>query len=82
MGVAGDGAARTGGGLGLSGLVAIDGTRVRPTRRDTRPMSHGRRVTEAARLERECAAIVARMEEVTAAEDNLRRLHAFAVACG
>ena len=33
-------------------------------------MSHGRRVAEAARLERECAAIVARMEEVTAAEDN------------
>ena len=45
-------------------------------------MSHGRRVAEAARLERECAAIVARMEEVAAAEDNLRRLHAFAVACG
>ena len=45
-------------------------------------MSHGRMVAEEARLERECAAIVARMEEVTAAEDNLRRLHAFAVACG
>ena len=42
-------------------------------------MSHGRRVAQAAR---QCTAIVARMEEVTAAEDNLRRLHAFAVACG
>src|SRR2546426_12416461 len=33
-------------------------------------MSHGRMVAEAARLERECAAIVARMEEVNAAEDT------------
>src|SRR5256886_6687807 len=69
-------------GSGSLGLAAIDGTKVRANTSRHKAMSHGRRVAEAARLERECAAIVARMEEVTAAEDNLRRLHAFAVACG
>jgi len=69
-------------GWGSLGLAAIDGTKVRANTSRHMAMSHGRRVAEAARLERECAAIVARMEEVTAAEDNLRRLHAFAVACG
>ena len=69
-------------GWGSLGLAAIDGTKVRANTSRHKAMSHGRRVAEAARLERECAAIVARMEEVTAAEDNLRRLHAFAVACG
>jgi len=82
VGVAGDGAARTGGGLGQSGT--------RGDRRHQGPGQHvatqgdepRAEVAEAARLERECAAIVARMEEVTAAEDNLRRLHACALACG
>src|SRR5437016_2364977 len=69
-------------GSGSLGLAAIDGTKVRANTSRHKAMSRGRRVAEAARLERECAAIVARMEEVTAAEDNLRRLHAFAVACG
>ena len=83
MGVAGDGAARTGGGAwGSWNWWRSRATKVRAHTSRHKAMSHGRRVAEAARLERECAAIVARMEEVTAAEDNLRRLHAFAVACG
>ena len=48
-------------GWGSLGLVAIDGTKVRANTSRHKAMSHGRRVAEAARLERECAAIVARM---------------------
>jgi len=57
-------------GLGQLGLVTIDGTKVRANTSRHKAMSHGRMVAEEARLERECAAIVARMEEVNAAEDS------------
>ena len=57
-------------GLGQLGLVTIDGTKVRANTSRHKAMSHGRMVAEEARLERECAAIVARMEEVNAAEDT------------
>src|SRR5436190_15922137 len=77
----------TGGSHGRRGWGSSDwwrsrATQVRAHTSRHKAMSHGRMVAGEARLERECAAIVARMEEVTAAEDNLRRLHAFAVACG
>src|SRR3989449_11273934 len=79
--VAGDGAARTGGGLGESGTGGDrrhQGPGQHVATQGDEPRAEGGR----GGAERECAAIVARMEEVTAAEDNLRRLHAFAVACG
>ena len=57
-------------GLGQLGRVTIDGTKVRANTSRHKAMSHGRMVAEEARLERECAAIVARMEEVNAAEDS------------
>jgi len=69
-------------GLGQLGLVAIEGNPGPGPHVATQGDEPRAEVAEAARLERECAAIVARMEEVTAAEDNLRRLHAFAMACG
>src|SRR5437773_6796258 len=77
----------TGGSHGRRGWGSSDwwrsrATQVRAHTSRHKAMSHARMVAEEARLERECAAIVARMEEVTAAEDNLRRLHALAVACG
>ena len=56
-------------GLGQLGLVTIDGTKVRANTSRHKAMSHGRMVAEEARLEGECAAIVARMDEVNAAED-------------
>jgi transposase len=56
-------------GLGQLGLVTIDGTKVRANTSRHKAMSHGRMVAEEARLERECAAIVARMDEVNATED-------------
>jgi transposase len=56
-------------GVGQLGLVTIDGTKVRANTSRHKAMSHGRMVAEEARLERECAAIVARMDEVNATED-------------
>lgn len=56
-------------GLGQLGLVTIDGTKVRANTSRHKAMSHGRMVGEEARLERECAAILQRMEDVNAAED-------------
>jgi len=57
-------------GLGQLGVVTIDGTKVRANTSRHKAMSHGRMVAEEARLERECAAILARMDEVNAAEDT------------
>jgi transposase len=56
-------------GLGQLGLVTIDGTKVRANTSRHKAMSHGRMVAEEARLEGECAAILARMDDVNAAVD-------------
>jgi len=56
-------------GLGQLGVVTIDGTKVRANTSRHKAMSHRRMVAEEARLEQECAAIVARIEDVNAAED-------------
>jgi transposase len=57
-------------GLGQLGVVTIDGTKVRANTSRHKAMSHGRMVAEEARLERECAAILAQMDAVNAAEDT------------
>jgi transposase len=56
-------------GVGQLGVVTIDGTKVRANTSRHKAMSHRRMVAEEARLEQECAAIVARIEDVNAAED-------------
>jgi transposase len=56
-------------GLGQLGLVTIDGTKIRANTSRHKAMSHGRMVAEEARLEQECATILARMEDVNAAEE-------------
>jgi transposase len=57
-------------GLVHLGVVTIDGTKVRANTSRHKAMSHGRLVAEEGRLERECAAILARMDDVNAAEDT------------
>jgi transposase len=59
-----------GAGLVHLGVVTIDGTKVRANTSRHKAMSHGRMVAEEAQLERECAAILARMDDVNAAEDT------------
>ena len=56
-------------GLGQLGLGTMDGTQVRAHTSRHQAMSHGRMVAEEARLEREWAAILQRMEDGNAAED-------------
>ena len=57
-------------GLAQLGVVTIDGTKVRANTSRHTAMSHGRMLAEEARLERECAAILAEMDAVNAAEDT------------
>ena len=59
-----------GAGLVHLGVVTIDGTKVRAHTSRHKAMSHGRMVAEEAQLERECAAILAQMDDVNAAEDT------------
>jgi len=59
-----------GAGLVHLGVVTIDGTKVRANTSRHKAMSHGRMGAEEAQLERECAAILARMDDVNAAEDT------------
>lgn len=57
-------------GLVHLGVVTIDGTKVRAHTSWHTARSHARRVAEEAGLERECAAILARRDDVNAAEDT------------
>lgn len=58
-----------GAGLVRLGLVAIDGTKVRANTSRSKALSHRRLVAQEARLEAEIAAVLARVDEVNAAED-------------
>jgi transposase len=56
-------------GLGRLGLVTLDGTKLRANTSRHKAMSHARMVQEEARLEQEIATLLARLDEVNAAED-------------
>ena len=56
-------------GLVRLGLVAIDGTKLRANTSRSKAMSHRRMVEAEARLEAEITALLARLDEVNAAED-------------
>ena len=57
-------------GLVRGGLVAIDGTKRRANPSRSKAMSHRRMVEAEARLEVEITALLARLDEVNAAEDT------------
>jgi transposase len=57
-------------GLVRLGLVAIDGTKLRADTSRSKAMSHRRMVEAEARLEAEITALLARLDEVNAAEDT------------
>jgi transposase len=57
-------------GLGKLGIVAIDGTKVRANTSRHKAMSYGRMRKEEKRLKREILAILAKMDEVNAQEDE------------
>jgi hypothetical protein len=59
-----------GAGLVKLGLVTVDGTKLRANRSRHKAMSHARLQQEEARLEAELAALVAKLDDVQAAEDR------------